>query len=127
MSEPDMSHEHIALLDQARQRREVFTRRVLDTLRGTIRVRPVEIPDVPLPRMYLEMTDDSARAIAPLIDAVEILQEIIWTTDGCVGHRNCAHSMEPWQRARALILGLHENRHDGRPRPDVPIHGLDRP
>lgn len=100
-----MGLEQIALRDQARQRRDVFMRRVLDTLRGTIRVRPVDIPDVPLPQMYVEMTDETARAMAPLLEAVEILEAIIWASDGCAGHRDCNHSMEPWQRARALLAG----------------------
>jgi hypothetical protein len=98
-----MNTEQIMLHDQARIRREVFMRRVLETLRQTIRVRPVDIPDVPLPTMYVEMTNESARVIGPLLEAVDILEAIIWASDGCQGHRHCAHSMEPWQRARALL------------------------
>lgn len=100
-----------ALTDMKRLRRGALVRRVLDTLRTTVRVtgygvdeRPVDPAD-----MRLEMTDDSVRVIAPLIEAVEILEDIIWASDGCVGHRQCGHTMEPWQRARALLQGKWES------------------
>lgn len=92
------------LQNQARQRREVSIRCVLDTLRHTIAVVPLEYEGELRPHR-VEMTDASARVIAPLLEAVEILEEMIWASDGCVGHRQCAHSMEPWQRARALLDG----------------------
>lgn len=31
------------------------------------------------------------------------LEAIIYASDGCRGHRECNHSMEPWQRARVII------------------------
>ena len=31
------------------------------------------------------------------------LEAIINASDGCVGHRNCNHGMEPWTLARAAI------------------------
>lgn len=39
-------------------------------------------------------------------EAVTILRDIIYASDLCQGHRDCAHSMEPWQRARALLMRL---------------------
>ena len=37
--------------------------------------------------------------------ATEILARIIYASDGCVGHRDCNHSIQPWKDARHL-LGL---------------------
>jgi hypothetical protein len=54
------------------------------------------------------MTDETARVIAPLVEAVDILEAIIFASDGCQGHKGCIHSMEPWQRARALLRGKWE-------------------
>lgn len=99
------SQQQIIELNHHRLKREAMTYRVLHILRDTVRVLPVEIPDVPLPTMYVEMTDQSAQVIAPLIEALDILEAIIWASDGCIGHRECNHSMEPWQRARALLAG----------------------
>jgi len=36
-------------------------------------------------------------------EAVDILEAIIFASDGCAGHKDCNHSMEPWQRARAYL------------------------
>ena len=33
------------------------------------------------------------------------LEAIIYASDNCQGHRNCNHSMEPWQNAQALLRG----------------------
>jgi hypothetical protein len=33
----------------------------------------------------------------------EALEAIIYASDGCQGHAGCNHSMEPWQKARALV------------------------
>lgn len=30
------------------------------------------------------------------------LLDIIYSSDGCVGHKDCNHSIEPWKRARKL-------------------------
>jgi hypothetical protein len=35
--------------------------------------------------------------------ALDILEAIIYASDGCQGHADCAHSMKPWQRARAFL------------------------
>lgn len=32
-----------------------------------------------------------------------ILTEIIYASDGCVGHRICNHSMDGWKKARAVV------------------------
>lgn len=106
-----MSLEQILAIDHARRRREVFLRQVVDTLRNTVRL-VATTTDVEVD-VHVEFTDASARVLAPLVEAVEILEAIIYASDGCVGHRQCAHSMEPWQRARALLQGkwdAYENR-----------------
>src|SRR5438105_4967920 len=90
--------------DQARIRRDVFVRQVCYSLLPTIQLREVG-PDGNPDQVRAELTDDSVRVLAPLVEAVEILEAIIWASDGCVGHRDCAHSMEPWQWARALLAG----------------------
>lgn len=36
-------------------------------------------------------------------DPDAILRAIIYASDGCVGHRDCNHSIEPWKRARAYL------------------------
>jgi hypothetical protein len=95
--------------DGERMRREVRTRRALHTLRETIRVYPrtIEFQNIfDTPDVYLEMTSESVDVIAPLIEAFDILEQIIWASDGCVGHRDCVHSMEPWQRARVLLKSM---------------------
>ncbi len=91
--------------DQRRMRREVLIRRVLHALRDTVQLRGV---DSDFDDKRVDFTDASARVIAPLAEAVEILEAIIFASDGCAGHRNCLHSMEPWQRARALLQGKWE-------------------
>lgn len=35
----------------------------------------------------------------------KVLIQIIYASDGCVGHRDCNHSIQPWKDARKL-LGL---------------------
>lgn len=90
--------------DRSRLRREVLVRRVLDSLRQTVRLYGLS-PDAQVEDVRPEFTTDSAEIIAQLVEAVDILEAIIFASDGCVGHRHCAHSMEPWQRARALLEG----------------------
>lgn len=90
--------------DQRRMRREVLLRRVLHGLQETIQLRG-KTPETPIDDVRVEFTDVSVRYLAPLVEAVQILEDIIFASDGCVGHRQCAHSMEPWQRARALLQG----------------------
>lgn len=36
-------------------------------------------------------------------EALDILEAIIYASDSCAGHRDCNHTMEPWQRARAFL------------------------
>lgn len=100
-------------------RREVLMRRVIDGLRQTVRVRPIS-DDPAIHDVVVEFTDKSAQFLAPLVEAVDILEAIIWASDGCVGHRDCAHSMEPWQRARALLAGKWQAVEDGEPWPKAP-------
>jgi hypothetical protein len=93
--------------DHKRIRREVLTRRILYSLRSTIQLRG-KWPETPVHDVIVDFTDKSAAYVAPLIEAIDILEAIIFASDGCVGHRECAHSMEPWQRARALLQGKWE-------------------
>jgi len=92
--------------DTRKMRRAALLRRVLDGLIRTVQLEGM-IPDRPLGaddvRAYF--TNESAIYITPLVEAVDILEEIIFASDGCMGHRHCAHSMEPWQRARDLLKG----------------------
>lgn len=88
------------ILDTQRYgRREAFARQLLHDLEDTFRIRGEEGEE------YIEWTDASSRLVHPLVEALFILEEIIWASDGCVGHRDCAHTLEPWQRARALLAG----------------------
>lgn len=92
--------EQIISQAQARRRREMFARHVLHTLRETVQVIPLEpwegVDDFPETRV--EMTDASARVIAPLLEAVDILEAIIWASDGCAGHKHCNHSKRSTSR-----------------------------
>jgi len=98
------SAEAIAALDVKRMRRECEARQLMDELRRTVRLRPVSRIDVS--ENYVpEFTNESAEVMRPYLDAMDILRDIIYASDGCAGHRNCAHSMEPWQRARKLLYG----------------------
>jgi hypothetical protein len=91
--------------DSRRWRKEALLRRVLCGLESTIRLRHIDPDGPPLDDVRIEFTDLSARYLATLVEAVDILEAIIFASDGCVGHRHCQHSMEPWQRARALLRG----------------------
>jgi hypothetical protein len=95
---------NIIELDMRRLRREALTHRVLRGLRDTIQLQGVT-PETSIEDVRAVFTNESAAFIAPLVEAVDILESIIFASDGCVGHRQCAHSMEPWQRARALLQG----------------------
>jgi len=97
-------NENAFRLEQERVRREMLMWRTLDNLRRTVQLQALR-PDAPVTDVRVEMTDASAQILAPLIEAVDILEAIIFASDGCVGHRDCMHSMEPWQRARALLSG----------------------
>ena len=93
--------------DRRVQRRKHLTHRVLRGLRETVQLRG-KTPETPVEDVWVDFTDQSAAYLAPLIEAVEILEDIIYASDGCRGHRGCTHSMEPWQRARALLQGKWE-------------------
>lgn len=93
-----------ALNDQRRIRGEVLVRRIAHILEGTVQMMGIT-PETPVDDVRVQFTDRSARVLAQLVEAVQLLEEIIYASDGCVGHRECAHSMEPWQRARALLAG----------------------
>ena len=90
--------------DRRNVRMKALIRTVLHQLERTVQLHGVSV-DTNTDDVMARLTDDSAKLIAPLVEAVDILESIIWASDGCVGHRNCAHSMEPWQRARALLQG----------------------
>jgi hypothetical protein len=90
--------------DRRNIRKEALLRHVLHLVRETVQLRGVT-PETNTDDVVVEMTDASARVLAPLVEAIDILEEIIWASDGCQGHKNCAHSMEPWQRARAFLKG----------------------
>lgn len=102
-----MNIERTIYEDNRRRRKEVLIRRVLHTLRDTVQLRGIR-PDVSVDDVRVDFTDASAKVVAQLVEAVEILEDIIFASDGCQGHRHCAHSMEPWQRARALLRGRWE-------------------
>lgn len=107
---------------QAREddiRRRVLLMRTLDGLRRTIRAVP-RTPESGADDMEIECTNASAQFIAPLVEAVQILEAIIFASDGCMGHRHCMHSMEPWQRARTLLEGKWRASMDGRHWPELP-------
>ena len=94
-------------LNQIQQQREALIRRVLHSLRATIQLRGIT-PETPVCDVRADFTDASVRVVAQLCEAVEILEAIIYASDGCMGHRDCVHSMEPWKRARALLAGKWE-------------------
>ena len=88
--------------DRQQYRRDAFIDHVLSALRPTVQLRGLT-PDTPVDDIRIDWTDASAQQIAPLAEAIDILEAIVWASDGCVGHRQCTHSMKPWQRARALL------------------------
>ncbi len=90
--------------DHRRIRLEVLLRRILHGLESTILLEGMS-PDTPIDDVRPRLTNKSAEYLAPLVEALDILESIIFASDGCMGHRQCAHSMEPWQRARALLDG----------------------
>lgn len=96
--------EQILARDMARLRKEGDMRRFLHQLRHTVQVR-AERPDddEAVSRAHVDFTMDSLNMVAPLFEALDILWAILYASDGCIGHRGCAHSMEPWQRARDLL------------------------
>jgi hypothetical protein len=96
--------EAIAAVDARVRRRGVQAVQFLDALRRTARA----YPDTVSIQARVEFTAEAFGVIAPVFDALEALRDIIYASDGCHGHRGCAHSMEPWQRARRLLRALDE-------------------
>lgn len=70
---------------------------------------PMTMVFVEAHRQEREALQTAESALADLQRKVKelegILTDIIYASDGCVGHGNCNHSIEPWKRARA-VLGL---------------------
>jgi hypothetical protein len=54
----------------------------------------------------LDAAEAWRKDLADLREAHDIIRAIIYASDGCHGHRGCEHSMEPWQRARALVYRI---------------------
>jgi hypothetical protein len=110
--------------DRRMIQRRVLIMRVLNGLQCTIQLRGIK-PETPVDDVRVDFTDESAKFIAPLVEAVEILEAIIFASGGCVGHRQCAHSIEPWQRARALFEDKWRSDNDPNlPRwPETRVHG----
>lgn len=109
-----MSLEKQMLDEQHDIRKQALIRRVAHALESTIQLQGVT-PDTNVDDVRARFTDESVQIIATLVEAVDILEAIIWASDGCRGHKDCWHSMEPWQRARALLQGkwdAYENRTD---------------
>lgn len=105
-------------IDMNRQRKEAEMRRVLDRLHRTIQVQAMRPEDdEAVQSARASFTTESMAVIAPLIEAADILWAIICASDGCAGHRNCIHSMEPWQRARDLLYRNAQRREDAAPSP----------
>lgn len=107
MSDPRESLEAISARDLAAGRKADELRHVLHELQRTIQIHH---PTHGGPNESLEMrayfTNESAEVLAPLLEALDCLREIIRASDECVfGHGQCPHSMEPWQRARKLLYG----------------------
>ena len=101
-----MTSEKQILKDMARQRHQALVLRIADTVRRTVRIVPMNVETADLVHeCRIEMTDDTARVLAPLARAVALLEAIIFASDGCQGHAHCAHSMEPWKQARELLEG----------------------
>jgi len=95
-------------------RREFFVRRILDGLRDTVRVYS-KTPETPVGDVDVAFTDKSAAYLAQVLEAVFILEDIVAESGGCVGHKDCAHSMEAFERARTLIHSKWQADHpDGR-------------
>lgn len=88
--------------DRRNMRQMALAHRIFRILRDTLQIQHVS-KEIDNKDLHIDFTDASLRAIAPLVEAVDILEAIIWASDGCRGHRQCVHSMEPWQRARALL------------------------
>lgn len=109
-----ISNEHIAALDTARMRRDVAIRALVHAMRKTLRVRDVRADVDTEVENYtsIEATDKTVELLAPFVEAWEVMCQIVYASDGCVGHRGCAHSMEPWKRARALMMAEDERQCD---------------
>ncbi len=88
--------------DMRDNRKRALAHHIIRALKDTLIIRAISI-DTNCDDVRVDYSDRSLEVIAPLIEAIDILEAIIWASDGCMGHRQCVHSMEPWQRARALL------------------------
>ena len=93
--------------EQRRMRRKALLWRVLHGLGSTVQVRGLT-PEMQIDDVRVDFTDQSEAYLAPLIEAVFILEDIVFASDGCRGHRDCVHSMDPWRLARELLQGKWE-------------------
>lgn len=107
--------------DMRLNRRHALSRQVLYRLSDTIILRGLTA-DTDVENVRADWSTASEVAIAPLVEAIDILEAIIFASDGCMGHRECAHSMEPWQCARALLAGKWDSEEpDGKRWPPLPF------
>lgn len=49
------------------------------------------------------LNTDVPALVAEVRRAVEVIRAIIYASDHCQGHSDCAHSMLPWGKARELL------------------------
>ena len=45
------------------------------------------------------------RVLNTLLETRAALRNILYASDGCRGHRDCNHGMEPWSEARRVLEG----------------------
>lgn len=104
MSENESFEAKIAR-ETAETRKAVAARRLADAVLRSLQKQPVK-PDADPTEVRVVATDATVAVLAPYVEAVAALEAIIFASDGCQGHRDCNHSMEPWQRARAVLQGF---------------------
>ena len=75
-TEPQIAERH------AQIRKEALVRRVCHNLRATIKLYGIT-PETRVDDVRVEMTDASAAIIAQLVEAVDILDGILWASEGC--------------------------------------------
>ena len=80
------------------------TREAVEAAVGRLRIMAESLDTLDVARPDdLTATKDLGTLTAALEAQREVIEAIINASDGCVGHRHCNHSMEPWQRARAIL------------------------
>lgn len=75
---------------------------VVDALLATSKGAPLHIPIV------AGLLVDVPALVAEVRRARAILTAIIYASDGCVGHKDCNHSIKPWKDAREFLGLLRE-------------------